>query len=53
MPPDMFAVSVIDWPVSIEGLSGVGLPADSTGLTFTMVLPEVRVGGFADESDTV
>ena len=52
VPPDMFAVSVIDWPSSIEGLSGIGLPADNDGLTVTRLLPDVNTGGFVDVSDT-
>ena len=45
VPPDGFAVSVIDWPVSIMKFDGVGLPADNDGLTVTNVFPDVNVTG--------
>jgi hypothetical protein len=36
VPPDGFAVRVIDCPMSIVGLEGVMAPADNGGLTVTV-----------------
>jgi hypothetical protein len=33
VPPEGFAVNVIDWLMSIVGLEGVMAPADKVGLT--------------------